>query len=485
MVVSPDQSEPILWPQSYSLWQKLALKALKGAGVDSLEHTTRDHFILKPIYPRAQNVQTMVHPDGVAAFEARCDIPDATQAFSQIKDDTSCGAQAIALIGSEGVGAYGFGLTHPEEVIAMLCDDDCVRDIQVRCDFNWRAASQGFHLLSGVEHGRAPSCVHLGYDPFASMALVGDYQPHWAVTSAKWLEIWLKTQVSSPVLRPQDTFWTVDGRIMHNTAATPAQELAYMVACGVSYLRMMQDQAIDIAIGSRWMLFVLSVDSDQLMGIAKLRAFRVIWSRVLEACGVERALPINLHVETSMRMMMTQDVHTNLMRTSIATLSALVGGAHHVSVLPFTQAVGLPDQQARRLARNTMIILRDEAHLNLVQDPSAGSGSIEALTHNLAQKAWQMFQNIEEEGGLFRSLQSGAFKERVSLARAQWLCSVQKGEEPRIGVDLYPPQHAHSVDVLAPYIRDDDTHNRCFENGFYPVMRPDQALKSDALSVSS
>ena len=139
--------------------------------------------------------------------------------------------------------------------------------------------------------------------------------------------------------------------------------------------------------------------------VAKFRALRRLWARVEQACGLAPK-PIRLHAETAWRMTTRRDPWVNMLRTTVATFSAGLGGADSITVLPFTAALGLPDAFARRVARNTHLILIEEANLARVADPASGSGGFEALTDASGEKAWGLFQAIERDGGHRRAPQA-------------------------------------------------------------------------------
>ncbi len=140
--------------------------------------------------------------------------------------------------------------------------------------------------------------------------------------------------------------------------------------------------------------FRLAADADQFLTMAKFRALRKLWARVEEACGLTPK-PAFISAETAWRMMTRRDPSVNMLRATIAAFSAGLGGADAISVLPFTAALGLPDCFARRIARNTELILLDESNLAKVADPAAGSGGIEDLTDQMCRAAWTLFQEIE------------------------------------------------------------------------------------------
>ena len=195
-------------------------------------------------------------------------------------------------------------------------------------------------------------------------------------------------------------------RAYHEAGASEAQELAAVLATGVAYLRALEAHGHSLERARDALSFLLVADADEFLTVAKLRALRRLWARVEQACGLEPK-PIRLHAETAWRMTTRRDPWVNMLRTTVAAFSAGIGGADAITVLPFTAALGLPDAFARRIARNTQLILLDESNLARVADPAAGAGGFEALTDALCEKAWALFQEIEREGGILESLTGG------------------------------------------------------------------------------
>ena len=188
-------------------------------------------------------------------------------------------------------------------------------------------------------------------------------------------------------------------------------------------------------------------DADEFLTVAKLRALRRLWARVEQACGLEPK-PIRLHAETAWRMTTRRDPWVNMLRTTVAAFSAGIGGADAITVLPFTAALGLPDAFARRIARNTQLILLDESNLARVADPAAGAGGFEALTDALCEKAWALFQEIEREGGILESLKGDKLQARIAAVRAQREKAVATRKEPITGTSEFPNIGEADVSVL-------------------------------------
>jgi methylmalonyl-CoA mutase len=186
-------------------------------------------------------------------------------------------------------------------------------------------------------------------------------------------------------------FAVADGRIIHNAGGSEAQELAFAVASGVAYLRALEARGVALDAARRMIYFRLSADADQFLTIAKFRALRRLWARVEQACGLPPE-PAEVAAETAWRMMTRRDPYVNMLRITIAVAAAGLGGADSITVLPHTAPLGLPDAFARRIARNTQLILLEESNLAKVADPVAGSGALEDITGKLTGAAWSLFQ---------------------------------------------------------------------------------------------
>ncbi|UNB97184.1 methylmalonyl-CoA mutase small subunit [Mycolicibacterium boenickei] len=200
---------------------------------------------------------------------------------------------------------------------------------------------------------------------------------------------------------------TVDGPAFHNLGASAAWELAGSIAAAVAYLRVLSDGGVATADALRQISFRYAADDDQFMTIAKLRVARQLWARVAEVVGADTADDAGaarIHAVTSLPMMTQRDPWVNMLRTTLAAFSAGVGGADTVQVLPFDAAIpegldGTSASFARRIARNTQLLLLEESHIGQVLDPAGGSWFVEDLTAQLAEQAWAHFQDIEARGG--------------------------------------------------------------------------------------
>ncbi|OCB31931.1 methylmalonyl-CoA mutase small subunit [Mycobacterium malmoense] len=197
---------------------------------------------------------------------------------------------------------------------------------------------------------------------------------------------------------------TVDGPAFHNLGASATWELAGTVAAGVAYLRRLTEAGMPVGEALRQISFRLAADDDQFVTLAKMRAVRQLWARVAEVVGDPDGGAVTVHAETSLPMMTQRDPWVNMLRCTLAAFGAGVGGADTVLVLPFDVAIpgGFPGTArsfARRIARNTQLLLLEESHVGRVLDPAGGSWFVEDLTARLAEQAWAHFQAIEARGG--------------------------------------------------------------------------------------
>jgi methylmalonyl-CoA mutase len=242
-------------------------------------------------------------------------------------------------------------------------------------------------------------------------------------------------------------FAVADGRVIHNAGGSEAQELAFALASAVTYLRALEAGGIALDAARRMIYFRLAADADQFMSIAKFRAIRKLWARVEQACGLAPA-PAYVAAETAWRMMTRRDPYVNILRSTVAVVAAGFGGADAITVLPFTAALGLSDAFARRIARNTQLVLLEESHLAKVSDPAAGSGGIEDLTGQLCTAAWTLFQEIEAAGGADAALSQGLIQRKVTATRAEREKNVARRRDALTGTSEFPNIHEAAVHVL-------------------------------------
>ncbi|TKV61418.1 methylmalonyl-CoA mutase [Nakamurella flava] len=232
-----------------------------------------------------------------------------------------------------------------------------------------------------------------------------------------------------------------DGTAAHDAGAGEAGELGWMLAVGVALLREMTSGSTDVAAAARRIEFRLAATVQLYPTVAKFRAARVLWDRVLQLCGVS-GVPARLHAVTSRPMLTRRDPETNLLRTTVAAFAAGAGGADAVTVLPYDHAARVSGAAARRWARNISHLLIAESHVGQAVDPAAGAFAVEELTQTLAEAAWAEFGRIEAAGGARAALAEGAVGRRWAAAADERDRRIADGRQPLIGVTVHPPATA-------------------------------------------
>jgi methylmalonyl-CoA mutase len=231
---------------------------------------------------------------------------------------------------------------------------------------------------------------------------------------------------------------TVDATVHHDAGGSHAEELGCAAAAGVAYLRAMTDSGLPVPAALGQLEFRYAATADQFATIAKLRAARRIWARIAEMCDAPHAGGQRQHAVTSAAMMTARDPWVNLLRTTIAAFAAGVGGADAVTVLPYDHRLGRSDAAARRLARNTQLLLIEEAHVARVLDPAGGSWYVERYTEELAQAGWAWFTEIERAGGLAAALDNGLVAERLARTWERRAANIAHRRDPITGVSEFP-----------------------------------------------
>ena len=379
---------------------------------------------------------------------ARIDQPDPALANETALHELDNGASGLTLVCAGAVGDYGFGLPASEAAIARVLEGvDLVAGVAVELDLTPQAEAV---IDAALASGRVPSppasYLRIGRDPLGAMAIAGGGARRWSEEAPHFARR-LVALAREGFAGPQAA---ADGRVIHNAGGSEAQELAFVLAVALAYLRALEAEGVSLEAAQRVIFFRLSADADQFLTIAKFRALRKLWARVEASCGLTAA-PALISAETAWRMMAQRDPHVNILRTTIAVVAAALGGADAIAVLPFTAARGLPDAFARRIACNTQLILLEESHLAKVADPAAGSGTVEDLTDELCGAAWKLFQEIEAAGGAVAALENGLIQRNVSAIRAERAASaVAHREDALTGVSIFPDLHEAGGPVLAP-----------------------------------
>jgi len=344
-------------------------------------------------------------------------------------------------------GSYGFGLDPTPEAIEKILNEVFVdAGISIELQLGPQSRMAAIHIAEYIKRkqiGPDACDISFGLDPLGACAV-------WGASPYTWPEI--ATAVTGAVkglaaMGFKGPFAVADGRIVHDAGGSEAQELAFVLAAGVAYLRALESAGVGLEQARTMVYARLAADADQFLTLAKFRALRLLWARIEQACGLEPK-PIFIAAQTAWRMLTQRDPYVNMLRATVATFSAGLGGANAITVLPHTLALGLPDPFARRVARNTQLVLLEESNLDKVSDPAAGSGGIESLTQQLCERAWALFQKIENAGGAFAALEQNLIQNEVAATRLKRERNIATRKEVLTGATEFPNLNEIRVAVL-------------------------------------
>jgi methylmalonyl-CoA mutase len=437
-------------PATLEQWRRLAEAVLDGARLeDRLMSRSADGLPIAPLYPRAADAVPLPARKPGSAWEIvqRIDIPDPALANAEALHELDNGATGLLLVPAGAVGAHGYGLDPSPAALARVLDGVHLdAGIAIELEFSPHALDAPFALAALVERrGLSPAAVNIrfGIDPIGALALHGRSPLPLQALAPR------AAQMTADLARHgfAGPFAAADGRIVHGAGGTEAQELAFVLAVAVAYLRAFEAAGIALDRASRMIAFRLAADADQFLTVAKFRALRRLWRRVEDSCGLAPA-PAFVGAETAWRSMGRRDPHANLLRAAIAVFAAGIGGTDTAAVLPLSLARGLPDRFARRVARNTQLVLLEEANVARVADPTAGTGWSEDLTEKLCRAGWALFREIEAAGGIAAAFAQGAFQAKVATARAARERALAAGDETLVGANAFRDAGEAATEVL-------------------------------------
>jgi methylmalonyl-CoA mutase len=270
------------------------------------------------------------------------------------------------------------------------------------------------------------------YPPSPSMRIIGDI---FAYTSANM---------------PKFNSISISGYHMQEAGATQDLELGYTLADGVEYIRAGQQAGLGVDVFAPRLSFFWAIGMNFFMEVAKLRAARLIWAKLVKDFGAqnEKSLPLRTHCQTSGWSLTAQDVFNNVPRTMIEAMAATQGHTQSLHTNALDEALALPTDFSARIARNTQIVLQQESGTNRIIDPWGGSYYVERLTAELAAKAWGHIQEVEALGGMAKAIEAGIPKLRIEEAAAKTQARIDGGQQAIIGVNIYKPENEAAIDVL-------------------------------------
>ncbi|MFH1465744.1 MAG: methylmalonyl-CoA mutase family protein [Pseudomonadota bacterium] len=455
-------------PRSYADWRAAAEATLKGAPFDKVA-VSRLHegFSVQPVYgPADAPAADAAGMPGLAPFtRGGAPVPDREAGWDVRQRyayaEPECLAAALATDMAHGLGsawieldgATRAGLDPDDEqalflagrggLLASTAQD--LMDTLASADLTAFPVSFGggslplaaLHIVAAQARGVAPAHLRgsLGLDPFGALAADGRLPGSLEQALAELSDLAAWCHAEAPGLRAVHV-----STVPHHAAgASAVQELGIALATGVAYLRAMEAHGLSVHIAAPQVLFVFALRGDLFLEIAKLRAARALWARVVAACGGgEAEQRMVLHARTSPWDRTACDPWVNLLRSTTEGFAAAVGGADSIATGPFDEALGPPDATSRRIAANIQHLLRDESHLHLVADPAGGSHYVEHLTQQLIAAGWAELQAIEAQGGVAAALDSGWLAERIGAVAQGRATAAARRRDPITGVSEFP-----------------------------------------------
>jgi methylmalonyl-CoA mutase len=472
---------PEFQPASLEAWAKAAAKSAPGGNLDALNWVTPDGIAVKPLYT-AQDVQGLPHIDSLPGFEPYIRGPQATMyavrpwtirqyaGFSTAQESNAFYRKALAA-GGQGVSVAfdlathrGYDSDHPRvtgdvgkagvaidsvEDMKILFDGIPLDKVSVSMTMNGAVLPVLAGYIVAAEEQGVPQEQLAGtiqndilkefmvrntyiYPPQPSMRIIGDIIEYTAQKMPKFNSI------------------SISGYHMQEAGANQALELAFTLADGKEYVKTAVSKGLQVDEFAGRLSFFWAIGMNFYLEIAKMRAARLLWCRIMKEFGAKspKSLMLRTHCQTSGWSLTEQDPYNNVVRTTIEAMAAVFGGTQSLHTNSFDEAIALPSETSSRIARNTQLIIQEETHIPNVIDPWAGSYMMEKLTQDMADAAWAIIEEVEAMGGMTRAVDSGWAKLKIEAAAAEKQARIDSGKDVIVGVNKYKLDKQDAVDIL-------------------------------------
>jgi len=474
---SPDEFARVTLEQ----WARAAAKSAPNGEVDALNWVTPEGITVKPLYT-SKDTEHLPFADTLPGFEPFIRGPQATMyavrpwtirqyaGFSTAEDSNRFYRNALAA-GGQGVSVAfdlathrGYDSDHPRVVgdvgkagvaidsvedMKILFDGIPLDRVSVSMTMNGAVLPVlAGYIVAAEEQGVDQSALSgtiqndilkefmvrntYIYPPEPSMRIIGDIIEYTAKFMPKFNSI------------------SISGYHMQEAGANQALELAFTLADGQEYVKTALAKGLNVDDFAGRLSFFWAIGMNFYLEIAKLRAARLLWCRIMKGFGAKspKSLMLRTHCQTSGWSLTEQDPYNNVVRTTIEAMAAVFGGTQSLHTNSFDEAIALPTETSSRIARNTQLILQEETHISNVIDPWAGSYLMESLTQEMADKAWSIIEEVQALGGMTRAVDSGWAKLRIEASAAQKQARIDSGQDVIVGVNKYKLAQQDEVDIL-------------------------------------
>ena len=443
-------------PVTTSEWEARINLDLKGADYQKkLVWKTSEGFDVKPYY-RDEDIQSIGSINSVPGeypfirgnhalsndWEIRQDI--------ETNDESEANRLAVDAVkrGATGVGLVAAELETESDVEDLLAGID-----PTKVSIHFGAASSYPALIkivaANAKTQKLPVAKLKGsfdFDPVSYLLLNGDF---WKSEKSDMGQVATMVRLGKELM-PVMKVINVNGHYFNSAGATLVQELGFSLASGNEYLALATASGIPVDDTAQRMMFSFGVGSNYFMEIARLRAARLLWTKIVEQYNPadETSMQMHIHCNTSAWNKTLFDPYVNLLRTTTEAMSAIIGGTQSLSILPFDTFYKDPDEFSTRLARNQQIILKEEVYLDKVVDPSAGSYYIENLTQLIAEAAWKVFLQIEEKGGMVEAVKAGFVQDLVEKSAGLRLDDIANRRIIQLGTNQHPNSEEQMLEKI-------------------------------------
>jgi len=467
-------------PEDLASWQALAAKELKGADPESLTWDTPEGIPVKALYtaadlegleavgglpgtpPYLRGVRATMYANRAWTIRQYAGFSTAEESNAFYRANLAAGQKGLS-VAFDLATHRGYDSDHPRVVgdvgkagvaidsvedMKLLFDGIPLDQMSVSMTMNGAVLPiLAGYIVAAEEQGVAPEQLAgtiqndilkefmvrntYIYPPAPSMRIVADIIEFTATKMPKFNSI------------------SISGYHMQEAGATAVQELAFTLADGLEYVRAAIGRGLDIDAFAGRLSFFFAIGMNFFMEVAKLRAARLLWARIIEEFEPKNpgSLMLRTHCQTSGVSLTEQDPYNNVVRTTLEALAAVLGGTQSLHTNSFDEAIALPTETSARIARNTQLILAEESGITHVVDPLGGSYYVEALTSSLAAHAWDLITEVEGLGGMTKAVESGMPKLRIEEAAARRQAAVDRGDETIVGVNKYRLDDEDHLDV--------------------------------------
>lgn len=437
-------------------WMAKIETDLKGADfTKKLVWRTNEGFNVMPFY-RAENlesIETTNSAPGVFPYVRGIKADNhwlVRQNIDAKQDVKAANAKALDIL-NKGVNSLGFKLDKNQlskEYIATLLNGICADCVELNFTVCIRRSAELVCLLADYFKTQGYDLAQLkgsiNCDPINRMLLKGKKIDKATVTA------FVKAMAETRKQLPGYRVIGINSISLNNAGAYCAQELGYALAWGAQYMEMLTEAGVSADEAALAVKFNMGVGGNYFMEIAKFRAARLLWAKIIKAYNpkCDCAAKMHIHAETSIFNKTIYDAHVNLLRSETEAMSAALAGVESLTVQPFDITYKSADDFSERIARNQQLLLCEESHFDKVTDPAAGSYYIENLTANIAEQAWKLFLDIENNGGFFAAVESGKIQEEMKTTAAKRLKDVSARKEVLLGTNQFPNFNENAAEKI-------------------------------------